>query len=45
MRQRGDMTMTQIARALDVGRTTLYDHLGELPPLDGIPRAEEERAA
>lgn len=36
MRARGDMTMSQIARALDVGRTTLYDHLGELPPLDGI---------
>ena len=37
MRDRGDMTMSQIARALGVGRTTLYDHL-ELPPLDGIPR-------
>jgi len=37
------MTMSQIPRALDVGRTTLYDHLDELPPLDGIPR--DERAA
>jgi DNA invertase Pin-like site-specific DNA recombinase len=37
MRARGDMTMSQIARALGVGRTTLYDHL-DLPPLDGIPR-------
>jgi len=46
MRERGDMTMTQIARALRVGRTTLYDHL-DLPPLDGIPRehAEGARAA
>jgi DNA invertase Pin-like site-specific DNA recombinase len=46
MRERGDMTMSQIARALDVGRTTLYDHL-ELPPLDGIPRedADDELAA
>jgi hypothetical protein len=40
------MTMAQIARALGVGRTTLYDHL-DLPPLDGIPRegADDERAA
>ena len=30
------MTMSQIARALDVGRTILYDHL-DLPPLDRIP--------
>jgi AcrR family transcriptional regulator len=37
MRERGDMTMSQIARALGVSRTTLYDHL-DLPPLDGIPR-------
>jgi DNA invertase Pin-like site-specific DNA recombinase len=37
MRDRGDMTMSQIARALGVGRTTLYDHL-DLPPLDRIPR-------
>jgi DNA invertase Pin-like site-specific DNA recombinase len=37
MRDRGDMTMSQIARALGVGRTTHYDHL-DLPPLDGIPR-------
>ena len=36
MRARGDMTMSQIARALDVGRTILYDHL-DLPPLDRIP--------
>jgi hypothetical protein len=45
-RERGDMTMSQIARALDVGRTTLYDHL-DLPPLDGIPRkdADDELAA
>jgi DNA invertase Pin-like site-specific DNA recombinase len=27
MRDRGDMTMSQITRALGVGRTTLYDHL------------------
>ena len=26
--------------ALGVGRTTLYEHLGDLPPLDGIPREE-----
>ena len=39
MRERGDMTMSQIARALGVGRTTLYDHL-DLPPLDGIPRED-----
>jgi DNA invertase Pin-like site-specific DNA recombinase len=31
MRERGDMTMAQIARALGVGRTTLYEHL-ELGP-------------
>ena len=37
MRDRGDMTMSQIARALGVGRTTLYDHF-DLPPLDGIRR-------
>jgi DNA invertase Pin-like site-specific DNA recombinase len=36
IRDGGDMTMTQIARALGVGRTTLYDHL-DLPRLDGIP--------
>jgi AcrR family transcriptional regulator len=34
LRDRGDMSMAQIARALGVGRTTLYDHL-DLPPLDG----------
>jgi AcrR family transcriptional regulator len=39
MRERGDMTMSQIARALGVSRTTLYDHL-DLPPLDGIPRED-----
>ena len=39
MRDRGDMSMAQIARALGVGRTTLYDHL-DLPPLDGIPREQ-----
>jgi DNA invertase Pin-like site-specific DNA recombinase len=39
MRERGDMTMSQIARALGVGRTTLYDHL-DLPPLDGILRED-----
>lgn len=27
MRERGDMTMAQIARARGVGRTTLYEHL------------------
>ena len=41
MRERGDMTMSQIARALGVGRTTLYDHL-DLPPLDGIPREDSD---
>jgi DNA invertase Pin-like site-specific DNA recombinase len=45
MRERGEMTMAQIARALGVGRTTLYEHLGELPPLDGIPRPDDELAA
>ncbi|MGO9959504.1 MAG: helix-turn-helix domain-containing protein [Solirubrobacteraceae bacterium] len=46
MRDRGEMSMAQIARALGVGRTTLYDHL-DLPPLDGIPReqVEDEPAA
>ena len=39
MRERGEMTMGQIARALGLGRTTLYDHL-DLPPLDGIPRKD-----
>ena len=39
MRDRGDMSMAQIARALGVGRTTLYDHL-DLPPLDAIPREQ-----
>ena len=34
--------MSQIARALGVGRTTLYDHLGDLPPLDGIPRSGDD---
>jgi DNA-binding phage protein len=43
MRERGDMTMTQIARALGVGRTTLYDHLGDLPPLDGIDRTGTDK--
>jgi len=43
MRERGDMTMAQIARALGVGRTTLYERL-DLPPLDGI-RPETEEAA
>jgi DNA invertase Pin-like site-specific DNA recombinase len=44
MRARGDMTMSQIARALDVGRTTLYDHLD---PLDRIRReyGDDELAA
>lgn len=27
MRERGDMTMAQIARALGLARTTLYEHL------------------
>jgi DNA invertase Pin-like site-specific DNA recombinase len=45
MRERGEMTMSQIARALGVGRTTLYDHLGELPPLDGIPRPSDDEPA
>jgi DNA invertase Pin-like site-specific DNA recombinase len=43
MRERGDMTMTQIARALGVGRTTLYDHLGDLPRLDGIDRTGTDK--
>jgi DNA invertase Pin-like site-specific DNA recombinase len=42
MRERGDMTMSQIARTLGVGRTTLYDHL-DLPPLDGILRGDSDR--
>jgi hypothetical protein len=33
------LSMAQIARALGVGRTTLFDHL-DLPPLDGIPREQ-----
>jgi transposase-like protein len=41
MRDRGNMSMAQIARALGVGRTTLYDHL-DLPPLDGIPREQAD---
>jgi hypothetical protein len=41
MRDRGDMSMAQIARALGVRRTTLYDHL-DLPPLDGIPREQAD---
>ena len=41
MRDRGDMSMAQIARALGVGRTTLYDHL-DLPPLDAIPREQAD---
>jgi DNA invertase Pin-like site-specific DNA recombinase len=45
MRERGDLTMSQIARALGVGRTTLYDHLGDLPPLDGIPRPSDDELA
>ena len=47
MRKEGKLSMAQIARALGVGRTTLYEHLGDLPPLDGIPRedADDELAA
>ena len=45
MRERGDMTMAQIARALGVGRTTLYEHLGDLPPLDGIDRGKIDELA
>ncbi len=45
MRAEGKMTMSQIARALNVGRTTLYDHLDELPPLEGIPRDGDKLAA
>jgi len=45
MRAEGKMTMSQIARALGVGRTTLYDHLDELPPLDGISRENTDLAA
>ena len=36
MRDRGDISMAQIARALAVGRTTLYDHL-DLPPSTPSP--------
>jgi transposase-like protein len=36
MRGRGDMTMSQIAHALGVGRSTLYDHL-DLPRSTGFP--------
>jgi hypothetical protein len=45
MRERGDMTMAQIARALGVGRTTLYEHLGDLAPLDGIDRGKIDELA
>ena len=45
MRKRGDMTMAQIARALGVGRTTLYEHLGDRPPLDGIDRGKIDELA
>ena len=43
MRERGDMTMAQIARR--VGRTTLYEHLGDLPPPDGIDRGKIDELA
>jgi DNA invertase Pin-like site-specific DNA recombinase len=36
MRERGDMTMSQIARALEVGRTTLYAYLEPI----GAPQSE-----
>jgi transposase-like protein len=42
MRERGDLTMTQIARAFDVGRSTLYQHLDLAERAVG---AEGERAA
>jgi hypothetical protein len=54
MRGQGELTMAQIARTLNVGRSTLYEHLGELPTLDGSrrkprpytqPRTEEHPAA
>lgn len=45
MRERGDMTMAQIARALGVVRTTLYEHLGDLPPPDGIDRGKIDELA
>jgi DNA invertase Pin-like site-specific DNA recombinase len=32
LRERGDMTMSQIARALEVGRTTLYSYLDVAEP-------------
>ena len=35
----------QIARALGVGRTTLDEHLGDLPPLDGIDRGKIDELA
>ncbi len=41
MRERGEMTMGQIARALGVGRTTLYAHLGDLPPLGSARRQDQ----
>jgi DNA invertase Pin-like site-specific DNA recombinase len=45
MRSEGKLSMAQIARTLGVGRTTLYDYLGELPPLDGIDRDGAENLA
>jgi DNA invertase Pin-like site-specific DNA recombinase len=44
MRAEGKMTMSQIARSLGVGRTTLYDHIDQLPPLDGIARPSKNDA-
>lgn len=45
MRERGEMTMAQLARALGVGRTTLYEHLGDLPPRAGIDRGKIDQLA
>ena len=45
MRERGDLTMSQIARALGVGRTTLYDHLGDLPAARRHPRPSDDELA
>ncbi len=45
MRSEGKLSIAQIARTLGVGRATLYDHLGELPPLDGIDRDGAEDLA
>jgi len=37
MRDQGKLTMSQIARVLKIGRSTLYQHL-ELSQADGDPK-------